>query len=518
MPRVLLAETHEHSQSADARAALRGESLVLSRAPATRGEVRAGVVARLLHQIWRALSEGVLAVEEGGKERRIFFLRGAPVAAGSDDPDESLIGWLASAGKIDEAHRRAAVEGTASGLSQGAALIAAGVVEPGDALQAMLGKHVQAMVMRAVGAREGSWRFHAGSEFAAEIVAVELPPLQLILGGARAGIPSKHFADALRAVMEAYPVRTGELQQLLQAASLSSSDLRLTLAFDGRATTREILDARPKEFKEALSLLWFLSLVGAVAFQDDPVAPDAWGKTVLPRKKRPLPVDRAEALRQAALRILPGTYFHALGVDIAADVAEIDRAHKEVSSRFHPDGFADWDVGDLQDLLAAVQDKVNAAHRVLGNDEKRRAYLSFLLLRFEAAGTRKPGIDVDAEIALKRGERALLARRNAEAVTALKLAAQRNPREPEYLAMLGFAELFDPVLPRTERAQEARKNARKALALEPAHPRASAVLALAESSLGEAGEARRIVLDALKVHPHSEVLRRVLHRLNTPRA
>jgi DNA-binding NarL/FixJ family response regulator len=510
---------HLVSQSADAHAALRGEALVLSRAPSARGDVRTGVVARLLHQIWRALSEGVLVVDEGGKERRVFFLRGAPVAFGSGDPAESLVGWLASGGRIDEAQRTAAVDGMASGLSSGAALIAAGVVEPGEALQAMLREHVRAMVVRAVGTREGRWRFHPGPEFAAEIAAVELPPLQLVLEGARAGIPAKHFADSLRAVMDAYPVRTSELQHLLQAASLSSADLRLALAFDGRTTTRQVLDARPKEFKDALSLLWFLSLVGVVVFQDDAVPNDGYGPTALPqRRKKPLPPDLAEALRQAAMRILPGTYFHALGVDIAADAAEVDRAHQEVSSRFHPDGFADWEVGDLQDLLAAVHDKVNAAHRVLGDDEKRRAYLSFLMQRFEAAGTRRPGIDVEAEIALKRGERALLSRRNAEAVTALKIAAERNAREPEYLAMLGFAELFDPVLPRNERAQEARKNARKALALAPDHPRASAVLALAEASLGDVGEGRRIVLDALKAHPHSEVLRRVLRRLNTPRA
>jgi Flp pilus assembly protein TadD len=84
--------------------------------------------------------------------------------------------------------------------------------------------------------------------------------------------------------------------------------------------------------------------------------------------------------------------------------------------------------------------------------------------------------------------------------------------------MLAFAELFDPVLARTDRAQEARRAARKALALAPDHPRASAVLALAEEALGGVGEARRIVLAALKVHPASAVLKQVLHRLNRPRA
>jgi hypothetical protein len=94
---------------------------------------------------------------------------------------------------------------------------------------------------------------------------------------------------------------------------------------------------------------------------------------------------------------------------------------------------------------------------------------------------------------------------------------ERNPKEPEYQAMLGFAELYDPVLPPPERAHEARRVARKALALAPGHPRATAVLALAEEALGDPGEGRRLVLAGLKEHPGSAVLKAVLHRLNTPR-
>jgi hypothetical protein len=317
--------------------------------------------------------------------------------------------------------------------------------------------------------------------------------------------------------MEAYPARTAEFQQLLPACGLGSQDLRLALSLDGRETTRAWLDARPRELKEALSLLWFLSLVSAVSFQDEPAAADAYGKAPA-RRRRPLPPDRAEALRQAALRILPGTYFHALGVDIAAEGAEVEHAYAEVASRFHPDGFAEYDVGDLEDLLAAVQDKVTAAYRVLSSEEKRRAYLSFLMLKLELAGARHPGIDMDAEIALKRGERALLGRRSAEAVQALRAAVERNPKEPEYHAMLGFAELHDPVLPAGERAQEARRSARRALALAPDHPRATAVLALAEEALGDAAEGRRVVLAGLKAHPGSDLLKAVLHRLNRARA
>lgn len=504
------------AQRTSAHAALRGAALVASRPPSAKGDLRPGVVARLLHQVWRALSDGLLVLEEAGVERRLFFLRGVPVAFRGSDPAESLVGWLAANGRLDDAQRQVALDGMAGGLSPGAALIAAGVLEPGEPLQATLRAYLKAATIRAIGAREGRWRFHPGGEFQTEIHPVEILPLQTVLEGARTGIPVKHFADSLKAVLEAFPSRTAEFQQLLPAAGLSSQDLRLALALDGRTTTRAFIDARPKELKEAISLVWFLSLIGAVSFRDEASGEEAHAGTP-PRKKKPLPFDRAEAIRQAALQILPGTYFHALGVDVGASGEEIERAYHEVSSRFHPDGFAEWDVGDLEDLLSAIQDKLTAAWRVLSNDEKRRSYLSFLLLKFELTGARRPGIDVDAEIALKRGERALLMRRNAEAVSAFHAAVERNPREPEYQAMLAFAELFDPVLPRSQRVSEARKNARKALSLDPEHPRATAVLALAEEMAGDPAEARRIALAGLKAHPSSAVLKEVLHRLNRPR-
>lgn len=497
-----------------AQATLRGTALVLSRPPAATGEVKTGVVARLLHQIWRSLQEGVLVLDCAGPERRLFFLRGVPVAFESAEPAESLVRWLVEAGRMDEAALGTALDAMATGLTPGAALIAAGAVEPGEPLQAMLRAHVQASVVRCVAAKEGRWRFHAGNAFQGSVPLAEILPLKAVLDGARAAIPVRHFLEALKAVLEAYPVRTGDFQQILPAAGLGSADLRIALALDGRTTTRAFLDARQNDLKEALALLWFLSMVGALAFHETPDGgTDAYGQPP-PRKKKPLPAERGEALRQAALQILPGTYFHALGVDLAADAGEVERAYAEVARRFHPDGFAEYEVGELADLLASVLDKVTAAYRVLSNPEKRKAYLAFLLLRFELTGARRPGVDVEAEVALKRGERALRARRHADAIAALREAVQRNPREPEYAAMLAFAELFDPAAPAADRAANAKKTAKRALALAPEHPRAAVALALAEEVSGDVAEARKVVLGALKAAPGSEILKRVLHRLN----
>jgi tetratricopeptide (TPR) repeat protein len=458
-------------------------------------------------------------LEGDGPVRRLYFHRGSPVAVESSDPGEALAGWFDATGRLDAAAREAVQDAMAGGLSTGAALIAAGVVEPGEGLLAALRAHVRSLLVTCVGASAGRWRFHVGDEFTTQLQAAEVLPLAPLLEGARAHLPSPHFAEALKAVLEARPARTADYPRLVALVGLGAADQRLLQALEGKPTTRALLEARPTESREALSLLWFLSLIGALVFHEapadaDPARPASAGS---PGLRPPLPPDRAEAVRQAALRILPGTHFHALGVDIAADAAEVERAYREVSERFHPDAFADWDVGDLHDLLLSVQEKLSAAHRVLGSEEKRRPYLSFLLLKFELSGVRSPGIVLDAELALKRGERALRGRRHGEAVAAFQEAARLNPREPEYLAMLAFAELSAPRRPDrapAEAAEAAVATASRALALDPGHARAKVVLALAEAAAGRGEAARRAARQALQAHPSSELARRTLAQVS----
>jgi tetratricopeptide (TPR) repeat protein len=504
-------------QDAATRANLSGVALLLSRPPAAAGEVRVGVVARLIHQIWRSASDGVLVLEGDGTVRRLFFLRGSPVAVESSEPNEVLAGWFDATGRLDEAARDAVQDAMAAGLSAGAALIAAGVVEPGEGLLAALRAHVRSLLVTSVGARAGRWRFHLGDEFTSQLQAAEVLPLAPLLEGARAHLTVKHFADALKAVLDATPTRTAECQKLITLVGLGLTDQRLLQALDARpTTTKAFLETRKADLKEAFSLLWFLSLIGALVFHEAAATPGAGatdGDGARPARP-PLPPEQADAVRQAALRILPGTYFHALGVDIAADSEEVERAYREVSERFHPDAFAGWEVGELNDLLLSVQEKVSAAYRVLLTEEKRRQYLSFLLLKFELAGVRSPGIVLDAELALKRGERALRGRRGDEALAALRQAAGLNPREPEYLAMLGFAELVESGRPATARSGAAMASAGRALELDPDHPRALVVLALSEEVAGRPEAAREAARRAVQAHPDSELARRVLERVD----
>jgi len=498
-----------------------GVARVLSRPPAEPGAVRPGEVAAALLRLWRGRADGVLEVADRDGARRLFLLRGAPVALDSEVRAESLGRWLLAAGHVSEARYRAALDVLAAGeLSEGAALVAVGAVAPGEPLRAAVRAHHCAMVSRLVGMREGRWRFRPGADFAGEVAAVEAPALGPVLEGARASLPARHFAQALKPWLGAYPARTPEFPRLVPAMALGTADLRLALDLGGSVTTRALLEARRSGLRDALSLLWFLERIGAVSFHAGPLETDDAARyggapAPAPPRRKALPEDRAEALRAAALEILPGSYFRALGVGIDAGIDEIERAYHEVATRFHPEAFAEFDVGPLEDLLAQVQEKVGAAYRVLSNDEKRRAYLAFLLSRHAAeTGRRRPEPVPEAEVAVKRGERALRERRVAEAVAQFEEAARLGPREPEYLALLAFAVLHDVRVPEAERPRRAARLARRALAMDPGCVRAQVFLALAEVAEGETGEARRRLLDALRAAPASAVARRALSLLN----
>jgi CheY-like chemotaxis protein len=411
----------------DAPALAPGTARVLERPPTAQGDVRPGELAEVILRLWREGADGVLEVLDREGTRRLFLLRGAPVAFQGDFRPESLGRWLVAAGSLTEAQYQAALAVLAvSELSEGAALAAAGAVAPGEPLRAVLRAHLCAMVSGLTGLREGRWRLRPGSEFASEVAPVEVPALAPVLDGVRAALPARHFAQGLHGSLTAYPVRTPDFPRLVPAMALGSADLRLALELGGRTTTRALLEAHRPGLREALSLLWFLSRVGAVAFLPAPVAdadaPRLGATPPAPAlRRKPLPEDRAAEIRAEALEILPGSYFRALGVDITAGIDEIERAYHEAASRFHPDAFAAFDVGPLEDLLAQVQDKLGAAYRVLANEEKRRAYLAFALTRAAAVGGRRHAEVVpEAEVAVKRGERALRARRVAEAAAAFQ--------------------------------------------------------------------------------------------------
>jgi len=376
---------------------------------------------------------------------------------------------------------------------------------------------VRARAATLVGMKAGRAAFYAGDGFRGAVDEASIPALAPVLDGARQRMTAQAFSKALRGLGKRYPHRTAEFAADLPALGLDVEDVKFALQLDGRSTTRELLEHGRGELHRRWSLLWFLRLTGDVAFAAAPLeqeAPSQYGAPGLPsaRRRKRLPHERALALREAALEVITGSYFRALGLDLTAGAEEVEAAYARLVETFHPDSYPDHDLSDVEDLFGTVLERLGAARRVLGSPEKRRAYVAHVMAR---SGRRHEGAIPDAEVEMKRGEGAMMRGDWAAARRAFDHALHLDPREPRYYPFAAWATWRAGGRPERERAASALGLLKKALALDPSHARAHVVAAIIEAKMGDAASARARLERVTAAEPTLEVARAALEALDT---
>lgn len=488
----------------------------LGRPPVISGELKGAPLPALLHSFYRLRRDGVLVVAFRDLTRRVFFRGGGPVNYDSTARQDSLPRWLVEKGDLSEKQAEQMLAGLTSGLRVGAALAETGSELAGEDLLQKLRDYTREKSSQVVGMREGRYAFFAGDEFRDQVASVEVPPLAPVLDGARRMFAIRLFAQALKGHLAEFPRRAAEFSQDLPALGLNVQDLKVAMQMNGRIPLRDLLAHGRGELRQTYSLMWFLKLTNVVTFSKTPVAavagdPGAAGSSadlIAPRRKKPLPKERLDELREAAVKIITGSYFRVLGLDIAADTDAVERAYHEVAARFHPDSYAEHDTSEIKDLLDSVQDKLAASYRVLSTDDKRRSYLQYLLSRLDVGRT--GDMNVDAEIALKRGEAALKRSDLRTALRAFEEAVSRNPREPEYYSYLAWATYKGAGGEAKDRAKTAQKLLKKALGLNPYLERAIVISAIIDGETGDTSGARRRLLKVLEMNPGSKIAKAAL--------
>ncbi|MCY1041336.1 response regulator [Corallococcus sp. bb12-1] len=497
---------------------LTGLSATLSRPAVAAGDLKAWPLPALLHSLYRLRRDGVLVVAHRDLCRRVYFLRGGPVNFDASAKQDALPRFLRERKVLTEAQEPAVVESLASGLRIGAALADVGAEAVGEELLSLLRDFTRDRLGRVLAMREGRFAFYAGDEFSSEVAVVDQPALAPLLEAARQRMPLRVVAAALRAHLNEYPVRSADFGRDLQAMALDTEDIKLAMQVNGRIVLKDLLAHGRAELRAAYTLMWFLRLTGGVTFSPVPVASGtdvlstAAPDVIAPRKRKTLPAETAASLREEAVRIITRSYFGGLGLHIAADKEAVERAYHETAMRFHPDTYAEFDISDLKDLLDQVQEKLSASYRVLSVDEKRRAYLQYFFSRQEVVG-RATAINVDAEIALRRGESALKRGDYRTAIQGFQEAVALNEHEPEYYSYLAWALYRGSVGSLMQRALAARKVLKRALTLDPYLERAQIIAAIIEIDLDDAPLARKKLMKVLELNPYSVLARAALQKV-----
>lgn len=495
-----------------------GIAATLSRSPVITGELKSRALPLHAHSWYRLARDGVLVAVQGELTRRVFFMGGAPINYESTARQDSLGRYLVAQGELDGAQYEELLAAMRDGLSEGAALVAIGAVEAGEPLLAKLRAYTRAKVAETYAMTSGRFSFYAGTEFSSEVPSMEIPALAPIYEAARASWPVRSFSQALAPHMKSHPSRTPEFGQQLGALGLGTADLKLALAIDGRTPLRALL-AQGRDLKHAYALYWYLTTVGLLRFSDTPAASAAPAGFELAekargsaRRRKPLPEEQLRSLRDEAVRVLTSSYFRALHLDITADSEDVERAYHDLATRFHPDFYPDHDTAPIEDLLASVQERISAAYRVLSDPEKRKNYVNYLLTRSEVTRTSTPV--VDAEIALKRGEKLMKKGDWKGALVAFETAVSLNAREPEYYSYLAWATWKAGSGTKEQRVRAANRWLKKGLAMNPTLERPQVIAAILEDELGDPGEARRMLLKVLKANPNSELAKKALQGLS----
>ena len=449
-------------------APIRGR-IALSRPPLATGELSDAGLPGLLVTLAREKKSGVLVVLHGGSQQRVFLLDGE-----ISDFESNQLGE----------------EGGGADLGGRSA--------------------------RVMGGKVGRFAFYEGEDFRPESQGPRVPLLEAMLVGVRKSYPLRTFAQSLQAHFDEFPARTESFAADLPLLRFGNADLKFAMQINGRIRLRHLLAHGRGDIRTTTSLAWLLSLSGALRFAMTPQGDvlegeDVQAERIFPRRRKPLPPEIVTGLRDAAVKIVTGSYFQVLGLPITAGILEVESAYQETAAKFHPDSYTDHDTSELQDLLEVVQDKLAAAHRVLISDERRLAYLEHLLPRLATSRVGPP--NVEAEIALRRGDDALLRRDGRSARVEYETAIRLNPKEPEYYPRHAWATFVGLDGDRAERARAASKALKRAFTLDPNLERAQVCAAIFENASGQPKEARRRLLQVLQRNPDSKLAKAALRRV-----
>lgn len=204
-------------------------------------------------------------------------------------------------------------------------------------------------------------------------------------------------------------------------------------------------------------------------------------------------------------------HFVLLGItqDASADVTRA--AYFTLARKLHPDRLASLGIGDTQRDAQRLFAQINAAFAVLNDALRRAEYIQILgrggesAVRAEEAKADELAMRVmHAEEAFRRGEMALRREQLDQALVEFTTAAELQPSEAEYQALLVWTK-FAAAADKPAVAQETRQKLSRAVDQSERSPTARFYLGRVERILGREREALAHFQEVLRLKPnHTE--------------
>lgn len=209
-------------------------------------------------------------------------------------------------------------------------------------------------------------------------------------------------------------------------------------------------------------------------------------------------------------------HFQVLGMSWQDPPEALRRAYFQLAKELHPDRYV-AEPPELQAVAADLFDKVRAAWEVLGDEEKRKAYIARTVhgeLSEEEKAMERVRAILDAEAAFRKGMAELRAGRLPAAHELFQKATEGMPEEHEFAAYAGYTTWKLNAARDEAAADEGARRLKAALDANEKLDGAWVLLGMVQAARGDHGGARKSFVTALKLKPSNPDAVREMKRLD----
>jgi hypothetical protein len=335
--------------------------------------------AMLLAKMFAQGATGRVGFRRDDVETIVYFDRGRPVFASSNEPRDRMGELLLREGKITASqYERCQAVVAESGRRMGEILVDLGYLKRRELLPAVR-RHVEDIVYSLFGWERGTYHIALEPQPSAERIRLSRHPAALILEGIRRKLDHTSLEQLIGPPSTVIEVRDRErLGGIVEMGDLASEERGALAAFDGQADLTQVAQIAGVDVADVLPLAWGLCVLGLATVRRTDAEVPADSTALV--GETDLAIDR-ERVRARWQLVTDADYFALLGVRREATGFEIRRAYQAARRDFDADCFP----GDLRVELARELDDIahvlDEAFRVLRDDRLRQTYLANLVDR-----------------------------------------------------------------------------------------------------------------------------------------
>lgn len=488
-------------------------------------------LAEIFRDLYLGESSGVLQLERGGSEKRIYFDRGMILFAESSEEDEDLGRRLVSEGKISAGALAEARRAISEPKDLAQALVNRGLIGK-EALSHTVRFVVERVVQSAFKWEGGTARFSEGWLLQEIFESDILTTFEVILKGIAGMVGFDPIKEALKGLENRLRVRTPPPVPLERLALTPAHGFILSRV-DGSSRLSEILAILPPGEEElACRFLYGLLVMGVVA-HDPPVADGPFQVATILRDHADhvaLETLQERSIRQAYEELRNRNPYEILSVPAAAGREEIETAYREAKERFGRDRILPRVRERFRNELAVIDsrlveafltlcqarsaDPVSRQEDLLADPAREGLGVDDLLVRVEMDKTRaKRALEESARVAdsyYAKARRFVKEGDYHNAIQYGKLAISYSPEDSRFYHLLGECQVRNPEA-RWQRMAE--QNYLKAAELDPWNAEYRVSLGRFYKRRGLLLRAKKQFEEALHIVPSHEVAIKELQEL-----